>query len=99
MSGRHSTDAKNVETAEKGGLWGGGKAEEPSYPGPGANVSAKDPAKPHASKWMNKADPRFNEDLLEETQKKKEEDKKEDEQVNKILEGIQTDGQGKEKSS
>ena len=74
--------AKSTITGEKGEIFGGDpKAQQPSFPGPGADATAPSPAKPHSSKILNQLDPRFSEGLLEANKKEREQTRQDEEQL------------------
>lgn len=81
MTEREFSDAKNIEIRPKsttdtnatGSDSDGEKpSSHPSFPGPGADATARSPAKPHSSKLMNKLDPRYDSDILDTVQRERE---------------------------
>lgn len=85
---RHAPSASNVEERENGSHHDE-YAQRPSFTGPGEHATAAAP-KPHSSKLLNKLDPRFDEDVLEEANKVKKQEKKEEEEFGRRLSGKDT---------
>merc|ERR1712048_1303440 len=66
LTQRLPTDAKNVDINPRTAHDTTDKApNEGSFPGPGANATARAPEQPHSSKVLNKLDPRYNSDIIE----------------------------------
>ncbi|RAL13121.1 uncharacterized protein BO97DRAFT_44065 [Aspergillus homomorphus CBS 101889] len=63
---RDFRSAKNVEPLNEHNTQSQDAAGQPSFSGPGANTSAASTTKPHGNKMLNKLDPRFDSDMLEE---------------------------------
>ncbi|RAH86218.1 hypothetical protein BO86DRAFT_406584 [Aspergillus japonicus CBS 114.51] len=69
---RDFQSAKNVEPLDEHNTQSEDAATQPSFSGPGAHTSAASTTKPHGNKILNKLDPRFDSDMLEEEQQKQE---------------------------
>lgn len=88
---RQGQTAANTRTADKGEIHHHSEqAQQPSFPGPGENATAKDPIEPHSSKVLNKLDPRFDSDILEKTKKDEEQAEREKGDFDRIMKGEKT---------
>ncbi|PYH40695.1 uncharacterized protein BP01DRAFT_269434, partial [Aspergillus saccharolyticus JOP 1030-1] len=65
---RDFASATNVEPLNDRNTQSQDAAQQPSFSGPGASTSAASTTKPHGNKLLNKLDPRFDSDMLEEQQ-------------------------------
>lgn len=84
---RRGSSTSTTQTNNNGAPSDNDQTSGPAFTGPGGSATAPRPPRPHSTKMMNKADPRFNEDILETVEKERDQDRKDEEELDRVLSG------------